>query len=228
MLLAIDTATQTLSLALFDGQQVRAETTWTTTNRHSVELVPAIERIMAQTNVTPDALSLVAVSQGPGSFNGLRIGISTAKGLAMSLHIPLIAVPTLDIVASVQAAFKGHLIAVAQAGRGRICACTYRWRKPVWVSLNDTRIDSWENVLLGIVRETMISGEIDAAGFEAIRQCEKPIQLAASASMLRRAGYLAEIAWTRWHDPERPTDDSFGDPAAVIPIYLHQPGVPHP
>jgi tRNA threonylcarbamoyladenosine biosynthesis protein TsaB len=223
MLLAIDTATPTLSIALYDGHQVRAEHTWTTVNRHTVELTPAIQRLMTDVKIAPADLTLLAVSQGPGSFNGLRIGFSVAKGMAMGLNLPLITVPTLDITASMQSAFRGNLLAVAQAGRGRLVACTYRWRKPEWISLNDTRIDSWQNILMSIQRETLITGEVDEAGKTAIAASDKPIQLASPASMLRRAGYLAEIAWIRWHD-----DPTLGHAAAANPIYLHQPGVPHP
>ena len=150
MLLAIDTATPTLSLALFDGYQVHAESTWRTVNRHTVELAPAIQKMLTGLQLSPSDLTALAVSQGPGSFNGLRIGFSVAQGLALALNIPLIAVPTLDITVAPQPSFKGNLLAVAQAGRGRIVACTYRWRTSAWVSMNDTRIDSWDHVLAAI------------------------------------------------------------------------------
>src|SRR5579859_7348701 len=140
MLLAIDTATRCLSLALYDGLQVCAEMTWTTANQHTVELISAIREVLRRANVAVNDLTMLAVSQGPGSFNGLRIGFSVAKGLALARQIPLIAIPTLDIVATTQPAFKGNLVAIAQAGRGRVVACTYRWRKPIWVSMDDTRI----------------------------------------------------------------------------------------
>src|SRR5258708_6475008 len=177
MLLAIDTATQTLSLALYNGQQVVAETTWTTTNHHTVELTPAIQHLLAQSRIAIADLTMLAVSQGPGSFNGLRIGFSVAKGLAMARQLPLIAIPTLDIVATPQPAFKGNLVAIAQAGRGRVVACTYRWRKPIWVSMDDTRILSWDALLETIVRETFMCGEIDSMGKTAIQNSKKPIQL---------------------------------------------------
>src|SRR5215470_11193675 len=104
MLLAIDTATRCLSLALYDGRQVRAEMTWTTANQHTVGLMPAIREVLRRTDITVGNLTLLAVSQGPGSFNGLRIGFSMAKGLAMALGLPVLAIPTLDVVAAAQPA----------------------------------------------------------------------------------------------------------------------------
>src|SRR4051794_36673702 len=102
MLLAIDSATRVLSLALHDGAQLMAESTWTTSNRHTVELMPAIQQLLARVGLTPSTLTALAVSQGPGSFNGLRIGFSAAKGLSLALNIPLIAIPSLDALAAAQ------------------------------------------------------------------------------------------------------------------------------
>jgi tRNA threonylcarbamoyladenosine biosynthesis protein TsaB len=224
MLLALDSATRILSLALHDGQQVCAETTWSTPNQHSVELMPAIQRLLAQSHTALSALELLAVSQGPGSFNGLRIGLSSAKGLALALHIPLIPIPTLDIIAAAQPPFDGRLLTVVQAGRGRVCAGTYRWHKR-WVAQPDVRIVAWDALLKGIEKRTLISGEVDEECRALLDKSEysgKPIQLASPSFALRRAGFLADLAWERWRGGE------VGDPALAVPFYLHQPGVPHP
>ena len=222
VLLAIDSATRVLSLALHDGQQVMAELTWNTSNRHTVELTPAIQYVMARSQVAPGDLAALAVSQGPGSFNGLRIGFSVAKGLALALNIPLIAIPTLDVIAAAQPPFDGALVAVIQAGRGRVCAESFRWRDSGWISQHDLQIISWEGVLDSIVNATIITGEIDPEGRAAIGRSGKPIQVATSAFALRRAGFLAELAWARWRSGH------VDDPGSVVPLYLHQPGVPHP
>lgn len=141
----------------------------------------------------------------------------------MALSLPLIAIPTLDIVAAAQPGFPGLLIAVLQAGRGRICAGSYRWQNdadPGWRNVDDVRIVSWESLLDSVMEATLICGEIDDAGRAVIEASGKPIRLAAPAFSLRRAGFLAELAWTRWRNGQ------FDDPALVTPLYLHQPGVP--
>jgi tRNA threonylcarbamoyladenosine biosynthesis protein TsaB len=221
VLLAIDSSTRVLSIALHDGLAIIAESTWNTANRHTVELTPAIQYLLERSQRAISDLTVLAVSQGPGSFNGLRIGFSVAKGLAMALNIPLIAIPTLDIIAAAQPPFSGTLIGVLQAGRGRVCAGSYYWRASAWVSENDFRIVSWEQVVESIAGPTLISGEVDAAGRAAIESSRKPITIALPAFALRRAGFLAELAWTRWQE------NKMGDPESVSPLYLHQPGVPH-
>ena len=226
MLLAIDSATRVLSLALYDGDEIRAELTWNTPNRHTVELTPAIRELLDRAHSTVEDLTALAVSQGPGSFNGLRIGFSVAKGLALARNLPLIAIPTLDVLAAAQPYFDGTLIAVLQAGRGRICAGSYRWQDTGWIGQNDLRIESWEQLLGSIEGNTVISGEIDPQGRAQIKArieaSSKPVHINTPAFALRRAGFLAVLAYERW---QRGLLDN---PATLAPIYLHQPGVPHP
>lgn len=229
MLLAIDTSTRALGLALHTGTEILAESMWITAGRHTVELTAAIEAMLAQVEVDIAALTLLAVAQGPGSFNGLRVGYSVAMGLAAAQNLPLIAIPTLAIVAAAQPAFAGQLIAVAQAGRGRVVAQTFHWVEGTWHGQSDTAILAWD-ALLGRVTApsplaSLISGEIDAEGLAAIHLAQAqgvPVQTSSPAASLRRAGFLAELAWQRWRNGEV-TDTSGGSPN-----YLHQPGVPHP
>jgi tRNA threonylcarbamoyladenosine biosynthesis protein TsaB len=218
MLLAIDTATRALSLALHDGLRLRVEMTWHTSNQHTVELAPAIQHLLNMAAMDVGALSSVAVASGPGSFNGLRIGVSTAKGLAMARGLPLRGVPTLDITAAGMGAPEApemRLVAVAEAGRGRVCAETYTWHGGLWRGAGDARIVGWAALAEGLAgaRAALIAGEIDDAGRDVLGGAGLAVRL-----VPRRAGVLAEIA-ARY---------PAGDAAALTPHYLHQPGVPQP
>ena len=82
MLLAIDTATSLLGIALHDGDRLLAECTLTVDRSHSAVLAPMIKQIMERTGVAGDELTALAVSVGPGSYTGLRIGVALAKGMA--------------------------------------------------------------------------------------------------------------------------------------------------
>lgn len=222
MLLAIDTASQYMSLALHNGRQIEFESTWHTANNHTTELVPAIRQALTQLGLTTADLTAVAVSQGPGSFTGLRIGMAVAKGLASALGIALVAVPTLEIIAAGVPEFHGSLVAVLQAGRGRVNAQRYQWRRDSWMVAAPAEIATWETLINGVEHETLFAGEIDDAGHLLLDATERPVRIAPGAVALRRAGFLAELAWARV-DAE-----DVDEPTTVTPIYLHQPGMAHP
>jgi len=99
MILAIETATEICSTALVHRSSVLIERSLSERNIHSERLLSMIDEILREKNVSKTSLDAVAVSIGPGSFTGLRIGLSAAKGLAMALDLPIIAVPTLDGIA---------------------------------------------------------------------------------------------------------------------------------
>jgi tRNA threonylcarbamoyladenosine biosynthesis protein TsaB len=222
VLLAFDTATHWMSLALHDGRQVWYEATWRTPNNHTIELTPAIQRALAQNRVQPRDLTAVGVSQGPGSFTGLRIGLGVAKGLVVAQGLDLVLVPTLEIVALSVPQSPDPLIAVLQAGRGRICAQQFAWGTAGWRPADGAAIMSWDALLHTLDHPVTIAGEIDDDARALLAGSARPITVVPGAQGLRRAGFLAEIAW------ERVRAGQLDDPATAAPIYLHQPGVAHP
>lgn len=98
-ILAIESASLTASAALLQGDTVTAEYTTNFKKTHSQTLLPMVDAICSMTGVRIAELDAIAVSEGPGSFTGLRIGAATAKGLAFASDIPIIPVPTLDAIA---------------------------------------------------------------------------------------------------------------------------------
>ena len=95
MQLAIDTSTDTAGIALARDREVLAELTWHCGQNHTTQLLPQIAHLLNQTGIDLKSISGIIVARGPGSFNGLRVGISTAKGLAFSLGVPIIGISTL-------------------------------------------------------------------------------------------------------------------------------------
>lgn len=217
MLVAIDTATDQASVALHDGFRVRAEHNWEAPRRHTTELSPRLADAMAQVGISPKQLSGLAVTRGPGSFTGLRIGISVAKGLAMARNLPLVGVPTLDVVASAQGRDERPLAAVLQAGRGRISICFYRWVSGGWRAQAEPRLTTWANLEEEILGPTLFCGEVDRAGAEAIAQLGDRALLLPAAWRVRRAGFLAELGWQRLKRGD------VDDPSSLTPIYLKHP-----
>ena len=226
MLLAIDTATQLLSIALHDGDSLLAEYTAVVGRRHSATLAPLIKQIMAQAALPTDSLSALAVAIGPGSYTGLRIGVALAKGMAAAHDLPLVPVTTFEAIVAAQAARPRTLplIAVIPAGRNRAIWAEYQRQGDSWREQRAPQISAWQDLLASCSQPGLISGEITEAGLRAIQATianGARLQLLPAAERLRRAGFLAEVAWRRLRDCEGqrlfPADQ-------VMPLYLKTPG----
>jgi tRNA threonylcarbamoyladenosine biosynthesis protein TsaB len=223
MLLAIDTATQFMSLALHDGNQLIAEQTWRTGNKHNVLLAVALDTMLNVCDVPHSELTVLAVCTGPGSYTGLRIGVALAKGMAAARQLPLVGVSSLDILAAAQPFqnTRTNLIATVQAGRGRIIAAEYQVKKGRWTAETEPRIQTWAELLGGLRGAYYLTGEVDAEArqlIETTQHEETTLTLVSGALRLRRAGFLAEEAWRRYRHG-KPEDFV---PANTVPVYVKQ------
>jgi len=218
MLLAIDTATQCTSVALSQGHDILAEHTWRTANNQTIELMPVIAGMLAQQKVEPSALTGLGIALGPGSFTGLRVGLSVAKGFAMALDIPLVGIPTLDILAEAHAHQKLPICAILRAGRRWLGVAFYKVRAGRWRRLEQDRLVLPEQLVTMIERRTLFCGEIDP---ELARMLQDELsdlaQIVPPCRALRRASHLAQLASKRL---ERDESDDVVD---LSPIYLQYP-----
>lgn len=215
MLLALDTSTRSIGVALYDGVQVLSESVWTSSNFHTVELAPKVAETLEQCGVSTDELGALAVAIGPGSFTGLRIGLGFGKGLSLAQHIPLIGIPTLDILASAQPVEAESLVAVLRAGRGRLAASWYQLRRGMWQSSGKIETLTAEELGERIQKPTQVCGELTKDEQRLLGRKRKIVILASPAQSLRRPAYLAELGWKRWQKGE------VDNPAVVSPFYLH-------
>ncbi len=220
MLLAIDTATHIMSLALHDGLNLTAEQTWRTDNNHTAELAPTIHELLQRCAVTFDDLTALAVSIGPGSYTGLRIGVALAKGIATVYSLPLVGISTLDTLAAAQPVYQGHaLITTVEAGRGRVIAATYRWKKGQWGNRGEPQITDWPSLLSSIDGPAFIAGDIDEDGKAALLEAQAngvSVRLAPAVYRLRRAGFLAEEALALLAE----LGETAFNPAHLVPLYI--------
>jgi tRNA threonylcarbamoyladenosine biosynthesis protein TsaB len=217
LLLAIDTATRIAGIALYDQDGLHAEQMWRTTDNHTVELMPYVVRACEQQGLAPPALQVVGVSLGPGSFTGLRVGLSIAKGLALALSIPLLGVSTLDATAYAHSHGVLPVCAVLPAGRGRWCTALYQAIDGDWQRRSDYTLISTDGLIASLKEPTLICGEIDMNLVEALRTAApKNAVIASPAFAARRAGYLAELAWQRFASGEH------DDVTSLTPIYLQR------
>jgi tRNA threonylcarbamoyladenosine biosynthesis protein TsaB len=221
MLLALDTSTRTVGLALYDGVRVLSENVWASQDYHTVELAPAVEEMLKKSGMGVSDLEALGVAIGPGSFTGLRIGLALAKGLALVRHIPLIGIPSLDILAAAQSQTNIPMAASLRAGRGRLAVGWYKLADNSWQSSGDLELLTAQDLSERIHSPTLVCGEFTEQERRLLRRKRKNVILASPAQCLRRPAFLAELAWERWQAGD------IADPATLSPIYLHH-GEPIP
>jgi tRNA threonylcarbamoyladenosine biosynthesis protein TsaB len=215
MLLAVDTSTRWTGLALYDGSQVLAETSWVTRSHHTVELAPAVDRLLKQGGHAPGQIECLGVALGPGSFTSLRIGLAFVKGMALSLHVPVVGVPTLDFLAAAQPVRDLPMACLLQAGRGRLALVWFRSHKGRWQAQGLPQITNAEALAEQIETPTLVVGELTAAERQVFGRKRRIALLTSPAESVRRPSFLAEMAWDRWKAGK--TDEVVG----LSPIYLH-------
>jgi tRNA threonylcarbamoyladenosine biosynthesis protein TsaB len=213
VLLAIDTATQSVGIALHDGNQLIAEHYWISQRYHTMQLAPEIALMLRRAEKTAAGLTALAVAKGPGSYTGLRIGMALAKGLALAHNLRMVGIPTLDIIAHSQPQRPEPMLALIQAGRKRLAGMWYKWGSAVWEPQSELRNYSWEEMIDRLEEDTYFCGEIDPAG-RSILENDPYAILAPPALSVRRPGFLAELGWQRMRSGK--TDD----PSELVPVYL--------
>lgn len=215
LLLALDTSTRAVGLALFNGAQIIHETSWLSHDHHTVELAPAVADALSKSNLSSKDLGAIAVAIGPGSFTGLRIGLALAKGLAIVRHIPIIGIPTLDVLASGQTPSNLPMMAALRAGRGRFAIGWYQLEKSKWMPTHEIEVLTPEMIIERIQSETLLCGEFNREEREYFVRQQPLAKIAPPSACVRRPAILAELGWKRWQEGKA------DDPASLAPIYLH-------
>jgi tRNA threonylcarbamoyl adenosine modification protein YeaZ len=220
MLVAIDTSTEVASLALVKEGVALAEITWRTGQNHTVQLLPTLQYLLKTVNAEAKDITTVAVAKGPGSFNGLRVGISTAKGLAYSLDVPIVGVSSLEIEAYQYAETGLPVRPVFGAGRNEIATALFRKTGNGWRQLEQERISTLEQVCAGTAERTLFCGEYMAETSSRLQLLlgDKAV-ITSPLTDLRRAAYLAELA------AQRIAAGQTDNVATLQPIYLRRPPI---
>lgn len=215
MLLAIDTSTNSIGIAVYDGTSILGEATWVSVNRHTTVLAKAVKGMLEAIDIDKNRLKGIAVALGPGSFTSLRVGIAFAKGIALGLEIPIIGIPTLDILTAAQPVNELPLCSLLQSGRNRLAVCFYKKEKDHWIPASEIEVYTAESLSDRIQIPTTVCGELNNESRTFLRKQNKNIKLASPAMCLRRPGFLAEIAWKQLEKETYPAA------AGLAPIYLH-------
>jgi tRNA threonylcarbamoyladenosine biosynthesis protein TsaB len=212
MLLALDTSNDYAGVALWDEHGLRGEANWFAGRRHTEQLLPQVDLLLQHLGGGPDRLTAIAVATGPGSWSGLRAGMSLAKAIAVGRGLPIIGIPTLDALAYGQHVADGIVAAMVRLGRDRFGMALY--------DVGDgqaTRRGSFQtmtaNEVAGLTGAALLVGDVPVEA----RQPSSGVRGAPATEHQRRAAFVAELAW------ERHLRGAHDDLIALEPIYLSSP-----
>lgn len=216
-LLALDTSTELAGIALYDGERVH-QSSWSAGREQSTQVLSRVHQHMEVLGIGPQDLGAVAVATGPGSFTGLRVGLSLAKGIALGGGIPIVGIPTLQAIALPWLLAGVSVIAVLPAGRGRV----------VWQRFRIDHLAEDEALEPRNTDAEELKLVADSAGVHAIVGELPPslaamltgshVPMATQPSLGSRIGSVAMLGWWRYLQGE--SDDL----AVLEPTYVH--GVP--
>ncbi len=211
-------------MALSQEGELLGETTWRCPRNHEAELMPTVAALIERLGARKEDLKAIFVSLGPGGYMGLRVGVSTAKGLAFALGIDLVGVPRLEADAYQQAAYPGPICPVHQAGRGSGPATPAAWGvyeggTAGWREALPPRLTSLGELIERAPAECLFCGDIPEELAVALQEARPGAPVVRAT---RRAGTLAELGWRRL------LAGRLDDPASLKPIYLREPAIGPP
>ncbi|MFC2033940.1 tRNA (adenosine(37)-N6)-threonylcarbamoyltransferase complex dimerization subunit type 1 TsaB [Chloroflexota bacterium] len=223
MQLAIDTSTDTAGLALVQSGEVLAELTWRCGPNHTTQLLPGLSHLLEQAELNIQSVDCIIVARGPGSYNGLRVGISTAKGLAFSLGVPIVGVSTMEVEAYQHTDTGLPVCPIFNAGRSEIATATYQKKNGKWKQVIAEHITTIDDLCSKITTKTVFCGEFVVVINEQLRaKLKQKAVILSPAVNLRRAGFLAELGLKRFESGD------YDDPATLQPMYIRGPSITKP
>lgn len=243
LLLALDTSTRQASVALCDETRLYGEYTWQVGNNHSVELLERIQRLHAECGIPFSDLDGLAVAIGPGSFNGVRVAVVTAKTLAFALRKPLVGISSLEISAAQFPYWPGPICSLLEASRSEVYAACYlladQGNEDDFASsprqLGEYQLLAPEDLARYLQDHIspeflhagkaqppayLFCGEISESAHQALAQhMPGPASFGSVLQSARHASTLARLAHQRF------TEKRLDDPLLLEPLYLRRPSI---
>jgi tRNA threonylcarbamoyladenosine biosynthesis protein TsaB len=214
MELSIDTASELASVALSREGKLLDDVAWQCRRNHTLEVLPAIDKMLSQGGVDKRELTAVFVCTGPGMYTGLRVGVSLAQGLARGLAIPALGVGRLTLDAYPHLDFEGDIVAVHRAGRGELAWALYRGDP--WREVSAPKLSQPEELALAISERSVAVGEVDEELAGLLAELDVPVREPAAEG---RARSLAELGFARLRAGKT------AEAALLRPVYLRPPAI---
>ncbi|AAU22201.1 tRNA (adenosine(37)-N6)-threonylcarbamoyltransferase complex dimerization subunit type 1 TsaB [Bacillus licheniformis] len=204
-ILAIDTSNLTLGVALIKDGKVIAEHISHLKKNHSVRAMPAIDELLKECGLKPSDLTQIAVAKGPGSYTGVRIGVTIAKTLAWSLNIPVKTVSSLEVLAANGRFFQGLICPLFDARRGQVYTGLYQYRDGKLHGLEEDQnilLEDWLKKLKAMDQQVLFIGSDTGIHREMIeRILDEQAVIADPALQLPRPSELALIGELKEDEP---------------------------
>jgi len=220
-LLALDTSTLSGSVALLEDEQIRAEVNLNLGRKHTERLLPGMDWIFQELELEPRQLEAVAVGLGPGSFTGLRVGLATAKGLAISLEIPLVGVSSLEALAWQARFYSGKILSLIDARKGQVFAEFFQGGDG-FSALEGPMVINPEELAVKIPEQTLLVGEGWRAYHEIFAKLRDRIIIAGAEFDSPRGSIIGRLGLRRLKQGERDLPDT------LVPIYLRPSDAEYP
>ena len=198
-ILALETSTLVSSVALGTVDTLLGEITLQTKKTHSELLMPHIDKLLRMAGIKKTELKAVAVSIGPGSFTGLRIGLATAKTLAYALQIPIVGVPSLAALAY-GCSVPGVILApMLDAQKSNVYQAVFQWQNGELQELRATRVVDIQEALEDLTQydlPVLVMGEAAVLHSEKIQKVGKNLELAKPHLIIQRAASVVGLGHT--------------------------------
>ncbi|WP_278834627.1 tRNA (adenosine(37)-N6)-threonylcarbamoyltransferase complex dimerization subunit type 1 TsaB [Mitsuokella multacida] len=195
-ILAIDTATQVSSVAVASADKLAAELTMQAKLTHSETLMPHIKEVLRMANVRKEQLEGIAVSIGPGSFTGLRIGLAAAKAMAYALDLPIVGVSTLKALAYHYPVPGIRIVSLLDAQKGNAYRESYEWEEGTLMVVNPVEVLPIAEILAECAesgRETVVLGDIAARRIRGKVDLPANVTVAPAHLVMPRAACVAML-----------------------------------
>jgi tRNA threonylcarbamoyladenosine biosynthesis protein TsaB len=216
--LAIETSGRIGSIALAQDEMILAEESFPHGLAHAAMIVPIIDRLCRAQGWSPGDLQELYVSAGPGSFTGLRIGITLAKTLALATNVKIVAVPTVKVLAQNAPAESRHLIVVLDAKRDQIFTARFeREGLGTWIEREPAHLDDLKSMLERSPRPVHLIGEGIPCHRKFIPPDDREVFFVAEEGRRARASEVAKLGAPMARRGE------FVDPLRLTPIYIRKP-----
>jgi tRNA threonylcarbamoyladenosine biosynthesis protein TsaB len=220
IILSIDSSTPVAGIAVSDGKKLLGEVMINTQNTHSEKLMPMVAQLLHDLQMSIQQIDAVAITCGPGSFTGLRIGMATAKGIVQGGNKKLIAIPTLDTLAQNLNHYPGIICPIMNAQKKQVYTAIYKSTETGMERLSDYQAIEAETLaeqLLTLGETVWFTGDgVDAFADVFRAKLGAQCRLADGNTVLPQAGALAMLA------AERAEQEQFDDLYQAELIYIRK------